>query len=132
MMAVTREIPLRMILTETNQYFRVTKSRASVAFALFRLTGELGELVLVSNNLMPLHDKYTQPYHFYEAWLTAPQEGITASVGVFNTDPQGKGLLIYRFDPSHIMGHNLGVFRNLMITAEPQDGNAAPCTPVLV
>lgn len=131
-MAVTREIPLRMILTETNKFFRVATNRSSVAFALLRQTGDLGELVIVANNLMPLHDKCTPPYHFYEAWLTAPQEGLTASVGVFNTDPQGKGLLIYRFDPSQIMGHKLGVFRNLMITAEPQDGNAAPCTPVLV
>lgn len=131
-MAVTREIPLRMILTETNKFFRVSKSRASVAFALFRQTEEMGELVVVTNNLMPLHDSYTPPYHFYEAWLLAPQENITASIGVFNTDPQGKGLLIYRFDPSRILGYSLGVYRNLMITAEPQDGNSAPCTPVLI
>lgn len=130
-MAVTREIPLRLILTETNRLFRVTPQRPSVAFALFRQQGLQGELVIVTNNLMPLHDKCTPPYHFYEAWLMAPQEGITASVGVFNTDPDGKGLLLYRFDPAQIQGFNPVMFRNLMITAEPQDGNPEPCTPVL-
>lgn len=124
-------LPVRMMLTEESARFRVDSCRPSRAFILMRPVELMAELVVVVNNLRFLHDGMTAPYHFYEGWLEEPTTGTAVSVGVFNTDPQGKGLLIYRFNPVGIFGHPLSFFQRISITAESQDGNPKPGMRVL-
>lgn len=130
-MAPGQDLPLRKMLAELNSQFRVDRCRPALAFALLRMVSNLSELVVVTNNLLSLHDKVTSPYHFYEVWFEEPKSGTAISTGAFNTDPQGKGIHIFRFNPLEIGGHPLNHYTNICITAEPQDGDPSPATRVL-
>lgn len=130
-MAPGQDLPIRMMLTELNSHFRADWGRPALAFALLRRVNNLSELVVVANNLLSLHDRVTSPYHFYEVWFEEPKSETTVSTGAFNTDPQGKGILIFRFNPLEIGGYPLAFFKQIYITAEPQDGDPAPATKVL-
>ncbi|MFZ3171431.1 MAG: hypothetical protein WA118_05580 [Carboxydocellales bacterium] len=130
-MALDHNLPLRKMLTELTTQFRVDRCRPALAFALLRGVKVFSELVVVANNLIPLHDQVTSPYHFYEVWFEQPLTKTAISTGAFNTDPQGKGIHIFRFNPIDIGGHPLAYYSNIYISAEPQDGDAAPATRVL-
>jgi len=130
-MAPGQDLPLRIMLTEVNSHFRADGQRPALAFALLRMVSNLSELVVVANNLLSLHDRVTSPYHFYEVWFEEPRSKTAVSTGAFNTDPQGKGVHIFRFNPLEIAGYPLAFFKNIYITAEPQDGDPSPATRVL-
>ncbi len=94
-----------------------------------QIQGQEGRLKVSINNLKALFPlEASSTLHFFQTWLLNQDRGITASIGVFNSDDNGNAVSFFEFSPHNVLdtGLNIAQFDSIAITVEVKDRMISP------
>lgn len=122
----------RIYLQEVTKEFRNSSRRASLGVAFIIKRENQFFLIVVLTNLVTVNKLNTPGFHFFEGWLANKEKNRFLSLGTFNTDWEGKGILCFPLSQClQDSNSSLKDYNQIWITAEPNDGDYLPHTKVL-